>query len=198
MTGETPFRVALAFIIVPWMALGVTFRGRAAKAGGQVDRSAEGPVLLVARVVLGLSGLLSLLAYWLNPAWMDWASVPLPAWLRWVGAGFCVAGLPLLFWVLTSLGLNISDTVAPRPNATLVTSGPYRWVRHPFYTFHVLSLVGFPLVMANWFVAVLALSGGVMVYFRALKEEALLKERFGDAYVKYAQQAGRFFPRLRK
>ena len=39
----------------------------------------------------------------------------------------------------------------------LVMSGPYRWVRHPFYTSFGMDVVAAGLVMANWFVLLLAL-----------------------------------------
>ena len=39
----------------------------------------------------------------------------------------------LLIWTLRSLGPNLTDTVVTRQAHTLVTRGPYRWVRHPFY-----------------------------------------------------------------
>ena len=65
---------------------------------------------------------------------MAWASVPIPLWLRW--CGFILIGCwGLLFvWTFQTLGKNLTDTVVTRKDHTLVTTGPYRYVRHPFYT----------------------------------------------------------------
>jgi len=51
-----------------------------------------------------------------------------------VGRSRCrVLGGGLLIWTLRTLGANLTDTVITRKEHTLVTSGPYRWVPHPFY-----------------------------------------------------------------
>ena len=51
-------------------------------------------------------------------------------------------------------GRNITDTVVTRREHTLVTGGPYRFVRHPFYVTTALALVANALTTANWFIAV--------------------------------------------
>jgi protein-S-isoprenylcysteine O-methyltransferase Ste14 len=86
--------------------------------------------------------------------------MPLPAWLRWTGVGiFALAG-GLLFWTFRSLGSNLTDTVVTRRAHTLVTHGPYRWVRHPFYDCAALLIVASSLVVSNWF---LLLTGGLVL-----------------------------------
>jgi protein-S-isoprenylcysteine O-methyltransferase Ste14 len=65
---------------------------------------------------------------------MGWSSMPLPTWLRSVGAavGRLVVP-PLLFWIFHHLGKNLTDTFVTRREPILVTSDPYRWVRQPFF-----------------------------------------------------------------
>ena len=102
----------------------------------------------------------------------------------------------LLIWTLRSLGKNLTDTVVTRRAHTLVTSGPYRWVRHPFYDALALAVLANSLAAANWF---LFLSGGllfVLIIVRTRTEEEKLVARFGDAYRAYVEQTGRFLPRL--
>lgn len=129
-----------------------------------------------------------------RPAGWEGPSVPLPAWLRWTGVGiFTVAG-GLLFWTFRSLGSNLTDTVVTRREHTLVTHGPYRWVRHPFYDCGALLIVASSLVVSNWF---LLLTGGlvlVLLVVRTRTEEERLLARFGDAYRRYAERTGRFLP----
>jgi protein-S-isoprenylcysteine O-methyltransferase Ste14 len=102
---------------------------------------------------------------------------------------------PLLFWVFHSLGRNLTDTVVTRREHTLVTHGPYRWVRHPFYGVGFLGLLAASLITANWFIA---LTGAVVIallVYRTRTEEAKLIERFGDEYRAYRDRTGAFFPR---
>jgi protein-S-isoprenylcysteine O-methyltransferase Ste14 len=132
----------------------------------------------------------------INPAWMAWSALPLPAWLRWVGAGLVAAAIPLEYWMFSSLGKNVTDTVATRQEHTLVTHGPYRWIRHPLYTFGFLAFAGFTLLLANWFTGLAGLIAISVLAIRTPIEEAKLIERFGDEYREYMQRTGRFLPRL--
>ena len=140
---------------------------------------------------------LSAIAYMISPAWMAWSSMPLPLWLRWSGAVFSVLSVALLLWTLPALGRNLTDTVVTRKEHTLVTRGPYRWIRHPFYVCMALMTVGSALVAANWFIFV----SGVVVFsllaLRSRVEEEQLAARFGDAYLDYQKRTGRFLPKLR-
>ncbi|MEO5616551.1 MAG: isoprenylcysteine carboxylmethyltransferase family protein, partial [Candidatus Eisenbacteria bacterium] len=102
-----------------------------------------------------------------------------------------------LTWTLRSLGTNLTDTVVTRREHTLVTHGPYRWVRHPFYDSMALVILAIGLIAANWF---LLLTGSVvlcLIVLRTRTEEEKLMARFGDAYRAYIMQTGRFVPRSR-
>ena len=127
---------------------------------------------------------------------MAWSSLDLPTWLRWAGAALGVLVVPpLLFWVMHSLGRNLTDTVVTRREHTLVTHGPYRWVRHPFYGVGFLGMVAFTLMTANWFVALIGIVVVALLMYRSRAEEAKLIERFGDEYRAYRERTGAFFPR---
>jgi protein-S-isoprenylcysteine O-methyltransferase Ste14 len=139
------------------------------------------------------------LAYLINPRFLRWSSLPIPAWLRWVGAVVGVLAVPpLLFWVFHHLGKNLTDTVAIRREHCLVTSGPYRWVRHPFYGVAFLAILSLSLVLANWFVALLGFVVVILLAIRTRIEEEKLVQRFGDSYKVYRERTGRYIPRLRR
>jgi len=162
----------------------------------RLDRRKEGVFMLATLRPTGAALWLSIIFYMINPAWMAWSAVPLPVWLRWSGAGFIVLCAALLIWTLPTLGTNLTDTVVTREHHTLVTRGPYRWIRHPFYVAMALVTTGSALIAANLFMFV---SGAVVFALLALRsrvEEEQLAARFGDAYHEYKKRTGRFLPRL--
>jgi len=81
----------------------------------------------------------------------------------------------------------------------IVTWGPYRWVRHPFYAAFLLALAGaaalcpHPATLAAWLYALVALS------LTARREEGRLRASpLGASYAAYMRVTGRFLPRLRR
>ena len=90
---------------------------------------------------------------------------------------------------------NLTVTVVTRAEATLVTSGPYRWVRHPFYVTIAFLLVSVSLIAANWFIGLLGIFILAFFALRSPLEEQKLAERFGDEYRAYTKRTGKFFPR---
>jgi protein-S-isoprenylcysteine O-methyltransferase Ste14 len=102
-------------------------------------------------------------------------------------------------WVQRHLGNNFSGTVQIRKGGSVVTSGPYAYVRHPMYWSFLLIGAAIWLLTANWFLGagffVVILI--VMVVRSPVEEQALLKA-YGDAYAEYRRTTGKFFPRLSK
>ena len=128
---------------------------------------------------------------------MSWSAVHLSAWARWPGAGIGFAGGLLLVWTVSCLGRNLTDTVVTRRNHTLVTNGPYRWVRHPFYLAGAMGMVAVFLLSANAFFLVTGTAGFTLLVVRTAREEANLLRKFGDDYRMYMRRTGRFLPRFR-
>lgn len=196
MDHDQAFRTVLLVGCLAVLPVGVYYRLKSQATGETLDRSQEGLFILLTLRPVGGVGMLGLVAYMIDPSWMAWSSVPLPDWLRWTGAGVgAVAGV-LLLWTFHSLGKNLTDTVVTRREHTLVTSGPYRWVRHPFYDSVALCVVAYSVVAANWF---LFLTGGlavVLIVVRTRTEEEKLLARFGDSYRVYMERTGRFLPRM--
>jgi protein-S-isoprenylcysteine O-methyltransferase Ste14 len=196
MSNDQPFRIALlvaCLVLLPVMAY---YRIRSQATGEKLDRWQEGAFILLTLRPLGVAAMLGLLAFIIDPSWMAWSSVPLPDWLRWAGIGLGVLGGALLVWTLRTLGPNLTDTVVTRERHTLVTGGPYRWVRHPFYDAVGLAIVANSLAAANWF---LMLTGGlawILMVVRSRREEERLLARFGDPYRAYVERTGKFIPKL--
>ncbi len=198
MNDEQVFRLILILGLLTVCPIGIYHRLKSQASGEHLDRRQEGLFILLTLRPISLAGMLGLLAYVIYPAWMSWSQVGLPIWLSWSGVGFGVSAALLLIWVFRSLGTNITDTVVTRAEHTLVTTGPYQWVRHPFYVATALAAIAISLVTANWF---LALTGGLAVALlvvRTRTEEKKLIDRFSDEYRAYMDRTGRFLPRMRR
>ena len=101
-----------------------------------------------------------------------------------------------MYWTLSSLGKNLTDTVVTRKAATLVTNGPYRWVRHPFYVTAALLMFSVTILTANWLIGASSMLVLALLAIRTPKEEQILIDTFGDDYRQYMARTGRFVPRI--
>jgi len=195
MTTESTFRAVVIASIVLCLPIGLYFRIKSQATGERLARREEGVVIMVGLRLCGVLAWALFAAYLMNPAWVSWCSLAMPAWLRWAGAPLGVLVVPpLLFWTFHSLGKNLTDTVVTRREHTLVTHGPYRWVRHPFYVVVFLWVLALSLLTANWLLALLGGTAVTMLVIRSRVEEAKLAERFGEEYRAYARRTGKFFP----
>ena len=195
--NDNLFRILAFVILIAGMVISIYHRRRADIQSGERVSLAGEPIIL--RLLLRLTGMalwLGVFVYLINPRWMSWSQIDLPEWTRWLGAGMGVLADLLAYWVFSNLGNNVSPTVRTRSEATLVTSGPYRWVRHPLYTMGMMAYLGFALLSENWFIALMAVIGFVLLVLRTPLEEAGLIEKFGDAYRQYMTRTGRFLPKL--
>ena len=198
MTDESIFRSLVILSLVLTLPIGLYHRIRSQATREKLARKEEGIFIMIGLRLCGLVALIALVAYLVNPSWMGWAYLPLPTWLRWIGGCLAVFALPsLLFWTFHSLGKNLTDTVVTRREHTLITHGPYRWVRHPFYDVVLLWILSMSLLIANWLMALLGFSAFAMMVYRTRIEEEKLIERFGDEYRNYISRTGKFLPQFR-
>ena len=197
--NENIFRVLAALILFTGIGISSYFRRKADKdTGEKISRKVDGNIVMNIIKIGGLILWLSPLAYLVNPNWMAWSKIGLPESVRSVGVGIgilCVLGI---YWLFSSIGNNISPTSATRKEHKLVTSGPYRWVRHPLYTVGASLFISFGMMADNWFIAVLGVLAFIGMAIRTPKEEANLIEKFGDEYREYMKTTGRFLPYLGK
>ncbi len=197
MQDEDIFRLVLILGLVAVLPIALYHRLKSQASKEKLDRRAEGLFVLLTLRPIALVRMLGLVAWLINPGWMAWSSVRLPLWLRWLGVGLGVITVALLMVVFRSLGTNLTDTVVTRARHTLVTTGPYRWVRHPFYVAFMLAVTADSIVTANWFLALTRFVTSVLIVIRTRTEEQKLVERFGVEYRDYMERTGRFFPRLK-
>lgn len=135
------------------------------------------------------------LLYVVYPGALTWSFVAMPDGLRWMGAVVAAATVPLVTAAQRAIGRNVSPTVTTHDDHELVTTGPYRWVRHPLYTAGTAIFTGLGLLASSWFLLLSAAVALVLVTVRLPHEEARLEARFGQRYRDYAASTGRFLPR---
>ncbi len=196
MDHEQIFRLIMLGGLVVVLPIGLYHRIQSQKSREKLDRRQEGLFILLTLRPLALVRMVAVLAWLINPTWMFWSAVNLPLWLRWLGVLLGIGAAGLLVWVFRSLGTNITDTVVTRQNHSLITTGPYRWVRHPFYLAFALAVTADSLVTANWFLALTGAMAFALIMIRTRREEQNLIKRFGDQYRIYAETTGRILPRL--
>ena len=196
MPSESPFRIAVVVVMVLTVAVTAYHRLQAAASGEKISRKDEGYLFAAVLRLSGLCLFIATLAYVISPSSIKWASFPLPIWIRWLGIVTGMLCSFLMYWTLSSLGKNLTDTVVARAEATLVTHGPYRWVRHPFYVTAALLMASVTVLAANWLIGASSLLVMGLLAVRTPKEEQMLIQRFGQQYRDYMEKTGRFFPRF--
>ena len=199
MTSENIFRFPILSLFLLMFTISIYFRRKADVSGGDdIQFDEEGTWIYHFRVLFALLSYGSILAYLAYPPSMQWAQIALPLWLRWAGIGIMMTMLPLIYWMFSSLGKNITPTVVTREEHSLVTEGPYKWIRHPLYSFATMNFIGLSLAAANWFILLMIACIFIILHSRTHIEEAKLLDRFGDEYQKYINSTGRYLPRLGK
>ena len=197
MENETLFRIVLPVLIIAFaMHRGYYVKNHSQPEDVTLKKRQEGIASKVSGV-LAVIGFISVIAFVINPNWLAFASLSFPVWLRWVGIAVAMAGFALLQWAQVTLGKSWSDTSRMMKEQTLITSGPYQFIRHPIYTAFVLILGSALLIAANWFIGLAWLGMTVLeVASRVGFEESLMLEYFGDQYREYMKKTGRLLPRL--
>jgi protein-S-isoprenylcysteine O-methyltransferase Ste14 len=114
--------------------------------------------------------------------------------LRYCGLGCVMIGAGLRVAATYQLGPLFSTFVAIQKEHRLITTGLFRWVRHPIYTGSLIAVGGVFLVFRSrliWFALPLYLIGTL---WRIHDEEKLLQEAFGEAYQQYQARTWRLLP----
>jgi protein-S-isoprenylcysteine O-methyltransferase Ste14 len=193
---ETIFRMVLPILFVSFAIHRGYYIRKHGKEENTLKKRHEGLVSKIAGL-LGLLGFIAVLTYAIHPAWLSWASLPLPLWLRWTGIAIALLGFALLQWAQNTLGKNWSDTPRMMKEQELITSGPYQFIRHPIYTAFLLILGSTLFISANWLIGLAWIGMTTLeVASRIGFEENLMLEFFGEQYRGYMKRTGRLLPKV--
>lgn len=115
--------------------------------------------------------------------------------MRWTGLALFAMGVFLRFWGILHLKSQFTRHVTVREGDEIVSSGPYRKLRHPLYTALLLIGIGMGLFCTSLIAVIL---GGAAMIWTLMKrinyEEELLVEKFGPEYVEWMSRRARLIP----
>ena len=139
--------------------------------------------------LLGLAGLL----LWLQ---LDGGGTATPFALAsaLLGAALSGAGLLVSVWTFVAFP-SIGTGHYVSEGQVLVSRGPFAWVRHPTYLGVLMLWFGLGIAFRSLPVLLAAVFYGVVYQRYARHEEEMMAAAFGDAYITYCTQVGRFLPR---
>ena len=125
------------------------------------------------------------------------ASTAPPVALEAVGVAVMWLGLAVRVSAVAALGAAFRTTVEVEPGQVVVSSGPYRWIRHPSYLGLLLVVVGFGLAAGSAPAVVACLVLPLPALVRRIQlEEAELSRVLGDRYRTYQARTARLVPGL--
>ena len=130
---------------------------------------------------------------WALPGWAGGGVWLVVRWLAAIDAAACFA-LTVVCWA--KMGRSWAMANVPGEEAELVTTGPFRWVRHPIYALSVMLMIDTWIVLPTWPMLAVAAAHVVLMHLKAASEERFLLEKHGEAYAQYVRETGRFLPRL--
>lgn len=191
LISTSPPALALGAAFVIWVGgeVALQVRSRRAAAPSSGDRHSM-PILIAsvwAAVALGL---------WLSLASTRYRLPLAPGPAELAGAAAMVAGVALRGWAIATLGRQFTVRISTEPAHSLVTEGPYRWLRHPGYLGSLITVLGALVAFDSWpGLALLALPGAASAW-RIAVEEAALRRHFGSAYDLYSGARKRLIPGL--
>jgi len=204
LNGDLLFRILFLVLFVPGIGIRgyytrrvrATRKRRSWKERLRDTVQAEGKTGALLLIGQGIYLIIAVPLYLLlspSPLWFD---LPVADWLRWIGVALGVLSLPFLAWVHYTLDKHWDVSLSLRRDHVLVTSGPYRRIRHPMYTVHIVYFFAWVLVSANLLLLINYLLTILLITLRIPKEEQMLLERFGEEYRAYMKRTGRLLPRF--
>ncbi len=113
-----------------------------------------------------------------------------------IGLSVVALGYAGTLWCYAAMGDLWRIGIDHTKKVALVSSGPYRYIRHPIYSFQMVMLIGAFWLLPASFSLALVLAHLVCVRIKAADEEAYLLTTLGDEYRHYLARTGRLFPRV--
>jgi protein-S-isoprenylcysteine O-methyltransferase Ste14 len=114
-------------------------------------------------------------------------------WRAGLGLFLFALGLGFAIWARLNIGRNWGTPMSKKEEPELVTSGPYRLVRHPIYSGILVAGTG-TAVALSWVGLIAVALAGVYFVYSATVEERYLTEQFPDTYPMYKRSTKMLVP----
>lgn len=111
-----------------------------------------------------------------------------------IGSLITILGLGIMIWARTILGRNWSGSIVFKKDHELVTSGPYRFVRHPIYTGMITMLIGASIYYGFIFLFLFTILVFASLTLKSRQEERLMIKHFGKKYINYKKKTKAIIP----
>jgi protein-S-isoprenylcysteine O-methyltransferase Ste14 len=186
----------LGVIMLGWWSMEIAEFARGRRSPQWRDRAARNVAPVGCWLTLALAVIAANGAAYLAPPFIPAAAIRPGAGSFATGIVLVLAGMALRRWSFRALGGRyFNHAVKVSPDQPLVTSGPYRLLRHPGCAGNMLICIGYGLAAANWVaVAVATLFPLAVVIWRTRVEEAAMLAVLGERYRRYAAGHKRLVP----
>lgn len=134
--------------------------------------------------------LLLFVLYWWHPEPVS--SVLTFIW-KYIGVVLGLMGLILITFAFIQLNRNLTMLPTPVKNATLITTGVFKYIRHPIYSGIFLVALGYAMIILSFDHIMIALLILLLFEIKSNYEEKKLTAYFPD-YIQYKSVTGKFFP----
>lgn len=114
-------------------------------------------------------------------------------WREAIGLVLFGLGLGFAIWARVHIGRNWGTPMTQKAEPELVTSGPYRFVRHPIYSGILIAGFG-TAVGVSWLWLAAVLLGAIYFVYAATVEERYLAGEFPDTYPAYKRSTKMLVP----
>jgi len=114
-------------------------------------------------------------------------------WLLGIGLAIFVLGLALAVWARVYLGRSWGMPMSQKADPELVTTGPYRRIRHPIYTGIILAMAGTAIAVSTYWLIAVAILGAYFLV-SAVVEERTMAKLFPAAYPPYKRATKMLVP----
>lgn len=116
-------------------------------------------------------------------------------WILYFGQALILIGIIFRLIIIRSLGKYFTVDVTIREDHKIKKEGFYHYLRHPSYSFSLLTFLGLGLYLNNWFSLALAFIPPFLAFSYRIKiEEHALVEQFGDEYIQYRKTTKKLIP----
>jgi protein-S-isoprenylcysteine O-methyltransferase len=186
-------KLVLTLLIFAWITWGslevwvsVRERGTITKSH---DKNSSWVILSLAAVALSGGVLVSQI--------LPIFSISTPTVSRFIGTCIMFCGIIFRIWSINTLGKFFRSTVMIQKGHPVITSGPYRFIRHPSYTGSLLIFSGAGIALNNWLsLLVMVLFMFIAYTYRVAIEEKTLAGFLGKEYLAYQRRTKRFLPMI--